>query len=93
MSLKTPEQYVESLNDGRVTYWDGERIDDITNHPKFRTPIAVACGDSTPPAETAPQPTATAAAAATTAEAAPPPPVVLAFFPPRQRAKGRAPWP
>jgi 4-hydroxybutyryl-CoA dehydratase / vinylacetyl-CoA-Delta-isomerase len=45
MALKTPAEYVESLRDGRVTYWDGERIDDITIHPKFKTPIAVASGD------------------------------------------------
>src|SRR5579859_1961489 len=45
MPLKTPSEYIESLRDGRVTYWDGERIDDITAHPKFRTPIAVACSD------------------------------------------------
>ena len=45
MGLKTPEEYVESLRDGRVTYWDGERIDDITTHPKFRIPIAVAARD------------------------------------------------
>ncbi len=45
MALKTPAEYVESLRDGRVTYWDGERIDDITVHPKFKTPIAVAAGD------------------------------------------------
>ena len=44
MALKTPAEYVESLRDGRVTYWDGERIDDITTHPKFKTPIAVALG-------------------------------------------------
>jgi len=45
MALKTPAEYIESLRDGRVTYWDGERIDDITVHPKFKTPIAVAAGD------------------------------------------------
>jgi 4-hydroxybutyryl-CoA dehydratase/vinylacetyl-CoA-Delta-isomerase len=45
MALKTPAQYVESLRDGRVTYWDGERIDDITTHPKFKVPIAVASRD------------------------------------------------
>ena len=39
MGLKTPQQYAESLNDGRVTYWDGERIDDITKHPRFRVPM------------------------------------------------------
>ena len=36
MGLKTPAEYVESLRDGRVTYWDGERIDDITTHPNAR---------------------------------------------------------
>jgi 4-hydroxybutyryl-CoA dehydratase/vinylacetyl-CoA-Delta-isomerase len=45
MGLKTPAEYVESLRDGRVTYWDGERIDDITTHPKFKVPIAVGCSD------------------------------------------------
>ena len=46
MSLMTPAEYVESLRDGRVTYWDGERIDDITSHTKFKTPIAVASSDN-----------------------------------------------
>ncbi|MFT2622008.1 4-hydroxyphenylacetate 3-hydroxylase N-terminal domain-containing protein, partial [Escherichia coli] len=45
MGLKTAAQYVESLRDGRVTYWDGERIDDITSHPRFRVPIEVASRD------------------------------------------------
>jgi 4-hydroxybutyryl-CoA dehydratase/vinylacetyl-CoA-Delta-isomerase len=45
MGLKTPEEYVESLRDGRVTFWDGERIDDITQSPKFRVPIEVAKRD------------------------------------------------
>ena len=45
MGLKTPAEYVQSLRDGRVNYWDGERIDDITSHPKFRIPIAVAARD------------------------------------------------
>ncbi len=45
MGLKTPQEYVESLRDGRVTYWDGERIDDITKHPRFRVPIEVAARD------------------------------------------------
>jgi hypothetical protein len=42
--------------------------------------IAVGCGDSTPPAETAPQPTATAAAT-TVAEVAPPPVVTATAEP------------
>lgn len=45
MPLKSPAEYVESLRDGRVTYWDGECIDDITVHPKFRVPIEVASRD------------------------------------------------
>lgn len=45
MALKTAAEYVESLRDGRVTYWDGERIDDITTHPRFRVPIEVASRD------------------------------------------------
>jgi 4-hydroxybutyryl-CoA dehydratase / vinylacetyl-CoA-Delta-isomerase len=45
MALKTPEQYVASLRDGRVTYWDGERIDDITTHPRFHVPIALTAAD------------------------------------------------
>jgi 4-hydroxybutyryl-CoA dehydratase/vinylacetyl-CoA-Delta-isomerase len=45
MGLKTAAEYVESLRDGRVTYWNGERIDDITTHPRFRVPIEVASRD------------------------------------------------
>ncbi|HWA63070.1 MAG TPA: 4-hydroxyphenylacetate 3-hydroxylase N-terminal domain-containing protein [Caulobacteraceae bacterium] len=45
MGLKSRAEYVESLRDGRVTYWDGEKIDDITTHPRFATPIAVAAAD------------------------------------------------
>ena len=45
MGLKTPQQYVESLRDGRVTFWDGERIDDITTHPRFKVPIALTAAD------------------------------------------------
>jgi 4-hydroxybutyryl-CoA dehydratase / vinylacetyl-CoA-Delta-isomerase len=45
MGLMRPEQYVASLNDGRVTYWDGESIPDITRHPRFRVPIALTAED------------------------------------------------
>ena len=45
MPLKTPKEYVESLRDGRVTFWDGERIDDITTHPRFKVPIAMTAKD------------------------------------------------
>jgi aromatic ring hydroxylase len=42
MGLKFPKEYVQSLRDGRVLYCDGERIDDVAAHPKFRTPLTVA---------------------------------------------------
>jgi len=45
MALKTPQQYLESLRDGRVIYWEGERIDDITTHPLFQVPLALMCSD------------------------------------------------
>jgi 4-hydroxybutyryl-CoA dehydratase/vinylacetyl-CoA-Delta-isomerase len=45
MALKTPQQYIDSLRDGRVTYWDGERIDDITTHPRFQVPIGLVAAD------------------------------------------------
>ena len=37
--IRTPEQYLESLRDGRVVYLDGERIPDITKEPKMRGAI------------------------------------------------------
>ena len=45
MGLKTAREYVESLRDGRVTFCNGERIGDITTHPLFRAPIAIAAAD------------------------------------------------
>ena len=33
MSIKTPLEYIESLKDGRVVYCNGEKVDDVTNHP------------------------------------------------------------
>jgi 4-hydroxybutyryl-CoA dehydratase / vinylacetyl-CoA-Delta-isomerase len=33
MALKTPQQYIESLKDGRVVYCNGERVPDVTTHP------------------------------------------------------------
>lgn len=32
MALKTVEQYKQSLKDGRVVYWKGQRIEDVTEH-------------------------------------------------------------
>jgi 4-hydroxybutyryl-CoA dehydratase/vinylacetyl-CoA-Delta-isomerase len=45
MPWNTPQQYIESLHDGRVTIWDGERIDDVTTHPRFQVPIAMTAKD------------------------------------------------
>jgi 4-hydroxybutyryl-CoA dehydratase/vinylacetyl-CoA-Delta-isomerase len=33
VALKTPQQYIESLDDGRVVYFDGKRVPDVTKHP------------------------------------------------------------
>lgn len=33
MALKTPQEYIESLKDGRVVYCNGERVADVTDHP------------------------------------------------------------
>ena len=41
MGLSSRQAYRESLRDGRVTFWDGESIPDITEHPNFRVPLAV----------------------------------------------------
>jgi 4-hydroxybutyryl-CoA dehydratase/vinylacetyl-CoA-Delta-isomerase len=40
MAIKTPQQYLESLKDGRVVYCNGEKIEDVTKHP-----ILKICGD------------------------------------------------
>ncbi len=45
MPLKTPAEYIESLRDGRVLYWDGDRIDDVAKDARFRVPLAVAARD------------------------------------------------
>lgn len=36
MSIITPEKYMESLNDGRVVYCNGERVEDVNNHPVLK---------------------------------------------------------
>ena len=37
--IRTVQQYVESLNDGREIYINGEKIPDITKHELFKGPI------------------------------------------------------
>lgn len=39
MPLRTVEQYIDSLRDGRRVFYRGERIEDVTTHPVFRTAI------------------------------------------------------
>lgn len=36
MALKTSEEYRESLRDGRVVYYKGEKVKDVTTHPDLR---------------------------------------------------------
>jgi 4-hydroxyphenylacetate 3-monooxygenase len=38
--IKTGEQHIASLCDGREIYLDGERVDDVTTHPAFRGAVA-----------------------------------------------------
>ena len=37
--IRTPDQYIESLRDGRIIYLNGERIPDITKHPHMKGAI------------------------------------------------------
>ena len=39
MAIRTPQQYVESLKDGRVVYCLGERVKDVTQHPILKVCI------------------------------------------------------
>jgi 4-hydroxybutyryl-CoA dehydratase/vinylacetyl-CoA-Delta-isomerase len=43
--IRTVEQYLESLDDGRVVYCLGERIKDVRTHPTLRTIIRFAAMD------------------------------------------------
>ncbi|GIX46308.1 MAG: 4-hydroxybutyryl-CoA dehydratase [Candidatus Tectimicrobiota bacterium] len=39
MALRTPQQYRASLQDGRVIYYKGERVQDVTTHPVLRVAV------------------------------------------------------
>ena len=43
--IKTVEQYLESLNDGREVWCLGERVADVRTHPTVSTIIRTACMD------------------------------------------------
>lgn len=34
--IRKPQEYIESLNDGRVTYYLGEQVPDVTKQPLLR---------------------------------------------------------
>lgn len=39
MGLRTPEQYVESLRDGREVWIMGEKVEDVTTHPNLQITV------------------------------------------------------
>ncbi|PCJ66180.1 MAG: 4-hydroxyphenylacetate 3-hydroxylase [Candidatus Hydrogenedentota bacterium] len=43
--MKTPDEYRESLRDGRVLYLRGRRVEDITLEPGFAVPLANGAAD------------------------------------------------
>ena len=45
MGLRTPEQYKESLRDGRAVFFRGEKVADVTTHPVIGIAVEHACID------------------------------------------------
>ena len=45
MALKTVEEYLESIRDGREVYLDGEKVDDVTSHPILKNLADYASAD------------------------------------------------
>ena len=45
MALRTPEQYKQSLRDGRAVYYRGEKVNDVTTHPVIGIAVEHACID------------------------------------------------
>ena len=43
--IKTVDQYLESLNDGRQVWCLGEKVADVRTHPTISTIIRTACMD------------------------------------------------
>ena len=39
--IRTGQQYLDSIRDGREVYIDGERVKDVTRHPSFRPLIDI----------------------------------------------------
>ncbi|MGE3538072.1 MAG: 4-hydroxyphenylacetate 3-hydroxylase N-terminal domain-containing protein [Candidatus Tectimicrobiota bacterium] len=47
MALRTPQAYKASLQDERVVYYKGERVQDVTTHPVLSVAVNHACIDYT----------------------------------------------
>ena len=45
MALRTPEEYKESIRDGRNLYYRGQRVEDPTEHPALKLAVDHACID------------------------------------------------
>jgi 4-hydroxybutyryl-CoA dehydratase / vinylacetyl-CoA-Delta-isomerase len=45
MGLRTPEQYKQSLRDGRAVFFRGEKVNDVTTHPVIGIAVEHACID------------------------------------------------
>lgn len=45
MALRTAEQYLEGLRDGRVVYYQGERVEDVVSHPELGVAVRHATTD------------------------------------------------
>ena len=45
MALRTPKEYIASLQDNRVIYYKGEQVKDVTTHPVLRVAVQHACID------------------------------------------------
>jgi 4-hydroxybutyryl-CoA dehydratase/vinylacetyl-CoA-Delta-isomerase len=45
MGLRTPEQYKQSLRDGRAVFFRGEKVNDVTTHPVIGIAVDHACID------------------------------------------------
>ena len=37
--MRSGDQYLESLRDGRAVFLDGARVEDVTTHPAFAEPV------------------------------------------------------
>jgi aromatic ring hydroxylase len=45
MGLRTPQQYIDSLKDGRTVFYRGQRVPDVTTHPVIKKAVHHACVD------------------------------------------------